>query len=344
MRFSLASLGAVFLTLGVLCSVPSPASAQSDESTDATDRETARKLMDKGKASFESGAYEAALEAFIGADKIMGVTTTGLWVGKTLVKLGRLVEARDKLYKVSRIPEPPQENEVLARARKEAAELQLEIAPRIPEVTLNLDGWDGESQLKVSIDGDEIRTDVATLPRGLNPGPHELNIKAADYATVTLTFTLGEGEQKKLRVVLTPGDGELESDPVPQPDPQPIGEVETESSISPLVWVGVGVAGAGVIVGSITGGLSLADASSAKEGCVNNRCPDENESDAKRSLALSYVSTASFAVAGVGAVMGVIGLFIGGEEPTEATTPADATAVTVKPFIGPTSVGLYGTW
>jgi len=340
MRFFLASFGRVALTLALIGPLPSVALAQSDGSTDATDRETARKLMDKGRASYEAGDYDAALTAFEGADIIMGVTTTGLWVGKTLVELGRLVEARDRLYKVSRIPEPPQENEVLARARKEAAALQASIAPRIPEVTLNLDGWDGESQLKVSIDGDEIRTDIATLPRGLNPGPHDLSIKAADYATVKLTFTLGEGEQKKLRVVLTPGEGELEEEPEPQPNPVPVGDLETESGISPLVWVGVGVAGAGVLVGSITGGLSLADASSAKEGCNGNVCPVENEIDADRSLALSYVATTSFAVAGVGAVIGIVGLFVGGDEPT----PADTSGLTVQPFIGPTTLGLQGTW
>jgi len=318
------------------------AMAQADD-VDATDRETARKLMDRGKSSFESGDYQSALEAFEGADKIMGVTTTGLWVGKTLVELGRLVEARDKLYKVSRIPEPPQENEVLARARREAADLQGKVAPRIPEVTLNLDGWDGESRLEVVIDGDAIRTDIATLPRGLNPGPHDLSIKAADYATVKLTFTLGEGEQKQLRVVLTPGEGELVDDAAPPPPPDPNnGQADAEQGgLTPLFWTGLGIAGAGVIVGSITGGLSLADASKAKEGCVDNVCPPGGESTRDRSLTLSYVSTASFAVAGVGAVLGVVGLLIGSEEPE---VEADTTGLVLAPWVGPTSLGLQGTW
>ena len=52
--------------------------------------------------------------------------------------------------------------------------------------------------------------------------------------------------------------------------------------------------------------------------------------------------SAVVAVAGVGAVLGIVGLFIGGDD--EPVPPADTTAITVRPMVGPTLFGLQGTW
>src|SRR5690606_34610716 len=115
----------------------------------AADVETARNLMDVGRVKYDDGDYAGALESFQGADALVGVTSTGLWVGKALLKLGRLIEARDKLYQVSQIPPAPEENDVLREARSEASELQRALADRIPVMTLVIDGLAEGAQASV---------------------------------------------------------------------------------------------------------------------------------------------------------------------------------------------------
>ena len=67
----------------------------------AEERERARASMDQGDARFESKDYARALEHYRAADQIMGVPTTGIEVGRTLERMGRLLDAREVLRRVS---------------------------------------------------------------------------------------------------------------------------------------------------------------------------------------------------------------------------------------------------
>ncbi|MEQ9324770.1 MAG: hypothetical protein RIF41_36730, partial [Polyangiaceae bacterium] len=60
-------------------SVASNASAQA---VTAADKETARGLMDMGRAAEAKGDYEAAAKAYEGADRLMGVPSTALSLGR----------------------------------------------------------------------------------------------------------------------------------------------------------------------------------------------------------------------------------------------------------------------
>ena len=79
----------------------------------------------------------------------------------------------------------------------------------------------------------------------------------------------------------------------------------------PVAIAGFSVAGVGLIAGAITGGLSLSTAGDIDEMCMPN-CPESFRDDYDTGLALAHVSTVSFAVAGAGAVVGVVGLLLPG--------------------------------
>jgi hypothetical protein len=273
------------------------AAAQAAPTPSAADKETARQLMDLGNAAFEEGKYDAALKAYRGADAIMNVTSTGFAVGKTLVKLGRLVEARDKLIAVSRLPVTDGESPVLTAARENAAALERSIADRIPALAIAVAGLAEGSHVKVTIDGVEVPRELLALPVRVNPGRHQV---AADCEPrQPIDVVLNEGEERAV---------ELRCQTYTQPPEEP------ELVISPLVYAGAAIAGAGLVVGAITGGVSLAAASDAKVTCPEGsticaRDPDA-ESAAARSTALGHASTVSFAVAGVGAVLAAVGLVL----------------------------------
>src|ERR1700683_2568222 len=86
----------------------------------ASEKETARTMMDEGHARRDAGDHKAALAQFLGADAIMHVPTTGVEVGREQIALGLLVEARDTLERIMRTPAVPGEPEAFGLARRTA--------------------------------------------------------------------------------------------------------------------------------------------------------------------------------------------------------------------------------
>ena len=124
----------------------------------------------------------------------------------------------------------------------------------------------------------------------------------------------------------------------PTPTPVP-GDATSEGGLSPLVWVGFGVGGAGLVLGAITGGVSISQTNTLKDSCGTNvtSCT-VNADDYSTANTLANVSNVSFAVAGVGAVVGVIGLLMsGGEE--QPTQELGEVRIDLAPT-GPNEVGL----
>ena len=95
-----------------------------------------------------------------------------------------------------------------------------------------------------------------------------------------------------------------------------------------LMLAGFGVAALGVIAGGATGAAALSKDKSLV--CPNNLCPPESESDLKAVMGLAHVSTASFVLAGVGATLGVVGLFLN-DDPNAAVV-----------MVGPGSFSVQG--
>jgi hypothetical protein len=311
----------------------------------AADRETARALMDRGYVQLKKGDTREALEAFKGADAIMGVPSTGLAVGLALEKLGRLVEARDKLLEVARLPIQPKESTQLRDARKQAETLQASLAERIPTLTLTVSGLAGGVRPTVRVDGAEVPANLLELPRKLDPGTHAIAGTAPGYRDVTTEVVLAEREQKSISLAFVPKPVESPKPVAPVPSraiPSSSRVVAQEAGAgprwlrSPLFWTGVGLAGAGAIAGSITGVLSLEAAADAKARCPNDVCPNaEPLETADRSQLLAHVSTGSFALAGVGAALAVVGVVIA---PSTPSSPSPRASL----VMGPASFGVVG--
>jgi len=103
-----------------------------------------------------------------------------------------------------------------------------------------------------------------------------------------------------------------------------------------LAYVGFSVAGVGLLVGAITGGISLSQQSTLKDECPDDVCAPEKDDELSTAMTLGHVSTASFVVASVGAALGVIGLFVGGSGSTETAS--------IRPYLGPGCAGLKGSF
>lgn len=251
----------------------------------AVDKDAARTLVQQGDERMQAKDHEGALEAYRAADDIMGVPTTSIEVGRVSLLLGKLVDARAAFEKAAAHPHRDDEPEPFTRARKEARKQLERIAPRIPRLTVQVDGLKEGDEAEVTVDDDPVDTGEELM---IDPGPHVVAASADGYVTAREDLLLEEYALEELTLKLEPAP----------------------TSLWPMVWTGYGVAGAGVIIGSVTGAMSLSQASEVKERCGDDptNCPEGVPVDSSRTLA--HVSTAGFAVAGIAAAVGTAGLIV----------------------------------
>ena len=303
---------------------PTPGAAKTSKAS-ASDRESARNLMDIGRQKSAAGDHAGALEAYLGADELMRVPTTGLAVADALREVGRLIEAREKALAVTRMPERKDESKPFARARKRAQELSTLLATLIPSIqveVLTIESEDPVDDATVRLDGESLEATVLKLPRKLDPGKHTVAATAVGFDTAVKTVELGEGEHHAVTVVLR----RMGDEPV-----------RTIGDVSPLVWIGYGLTVVGAVAGAATGSAALAKSAALEADCPGDLCPSDEQSAIDSMDLMSHLSTASFAVAGAGAVLGTIGvvLSMGSDGPGRETAR-------VVPALGPGFVGVRG--
>lgn len=285
----------------------------------AGDRESARALLEKGDAAMTAGDARGALKFYEGAHALLGLPATGMAVVRAHVALKELVEARDVALSVLQIPQPPNEKAVHVEARKEADKTASDLASRIPSLELELDA--SASSASIEIDGAAVPRAAAGVPRKVNPGPHQVKVTAPGKKPFSSTIEVAEGEIKKVPVALEAEASGADPDPGPDPKTQPVvprrdDPPRTSAGVSPLVPVGFAIAGAGLLTGVIAGAVSLSQVSSAKDehGCTNKACPAAEkkalESDLDPARTTAWVSNVGFIVAGVGAVLGTVGVVV----------------------------------
>lgn len=307
---------------------------------DDKDRETARAFMDEGKSRMKSGEPARALEAFTKAHAIMHVPTTGLAVAKTHYQLGHLVEARDFAREVMAHPKEAGEPAVFETARRQAKDLDAQIKGRIPTVRIHIRG---EPAKRVTVDDVEIPPAMLSEPVPMNPGSRIIAAYSAEGMEAKTQLPLSEKETKEIELELLPGKGKA-ADPNAAKTPQKkviglsleegaAGERTTAANV--LIYGGFGLAVVGAIAGGVTGGIAFSKAGDVKPQCENNVCDPAVEGDLDSTKSMATIANVSFAVAGAGAILGIVGLIL----PRSHGPPTTAGL-----FVGPGGAGVRGSF
>jgi hypothetical protein len=320
-----------------------PAVAHAEPS--AADKETARSLLDEGDRKYASKDFKGALDAYQGAHAIMGVPTTGIEVAKAQEALGLLVEARDTLLAITRLPAQPREPAAFSKARDDAKARAPGIAARIPSVRFTVTGPQPGAELAVSVDGQALPSASAALPRKVNPGHHRVTVSSSGFAEQTREVDVEEGKETAITFALVPGPGGAA--PVPGPAPLAEGAApgapeadggKTEKSSLAYVGLGVGALGvAGIVVGTVFGLKASSKWTDAKALCnpYPSNCGTDGSSLGKDAQSAATVSTVGFVVGAVGLATGAVLWFAAPEKKTESG---------VAFGVGPTSVTLKGAF
>jgi hypothetical protein len=309
------------------------ASAQS-----LADKETARALMDDGDAKRDQKDYKAALAAYEKADALMHVPTTGVEVARMQAQLGMLLEARETLTRVIRIPAKDREPTAFIHARKAADQLNDELAKRIPAVLIIVSGLEPGQTPEVMIDSDRVPAAVLNVPRKVNPGPHAILVRAGTAEKRT-EVAVAERETRTVTVDIS------KVGYIDPPKPDVANSDTSEESATPkiLTYAGFGLAIVGIGVGAVTGIMSMSKVSDIKPDCPDNKCPQSRAADIDNARKLGNISTVGFVAGGVGLVAGIIGLVMSGGN-KESSSPGTSALVKTKPLVGAGFIGLDGTF
>jgi hypothetical protein len=272
----------------------------------ASDLESARLYLQQGNHLRETGDLRGALAKYKAAQALAYTPITGLEVGRTHLALGELVEAREVFLAVGRIPVKAQESQNAASARIEADRLARETEPRIPTLTIAFEGMKKDATPAVTFDGHAIPFSPSIMRR-VNPGAHSIRATTSGAKDASLDVQLGEGESRAVTLRFEPVEAAA---PVKAPDRETPKTAPVESSrTSPLVVAGFGLSAGALVVGAVTGVMTLSKRAALADECPGGLCGPQHQDDLRRAKTFATISTISFGVAAAGAVLGVVGVF-----------------------------------
>ncbi len=357
------------LTLPGVLFLGSVASAQTSEEIAG-----ARAAATEGAKAFNEGRYADAVDMMSRAESIVHSPVQQLYLARSLVKLSKLVKARETYLKIRREGMAADASEAVRRAVGDSEkELQL-LEPRLPYITAAAQGA-GPLPVTVTMDGVAIPQALLGVPHPIDPGKHVFQAFAEGKKSLEKSLAIAEGARETVVLDLQeqsgaapPGAGAAQASGAPGATPPASGDNAAAVSLTPpggdsgttgkgtnglrigsYVAFGVGAVGLGVGTfflldgsGKSSDSNSLFDSSgcgTTPRGAACNVTAQDKikklDSDAASAKSLGAVGI----IAGVAGVGAGIALFIlsGNDDHAAASS-------SVTPYIGLSSLGVTGTF
>jgi hypothetical protein len=290
-RFRRVAQTLLIVGLGVTSStVASVASAQSDSAL-------AEGLFQEGRLLMKRGKAEEACPKFAESQRLDPSVGALLNLAMCHDRVGKTASAWASFKEVALMAKREKQQSRAYYAKRRAQELEGKLSRVLIEFAAPPKG------VEVAIDDNELSVAALATPLPLDPGPHTIVVSAPGHEPHEQSLDVPEKPGEI--VVRIPALAPIPSPPEPAPPPPP-----PEPVISPLLWVGGGVAAAGLLVGTVTGAVSLSKAGDFRDACPNDPCDPSLAGLRDEALVLANVSNVSFAFAGVGAALGVVGYFL----------------------------------
>ncbi|NUP08312.1 MAG: hypothetical protein HOW73_19855 [Polyangiaceae bacterium] len=327
----------------LVVSIASTAAAQ-DESAIAA----ARALGQEGVVAAREGRCGEAVDKLGRAKQLYRAPTILVPLGECQLALGKIVAGTENLQLVARETLAADAPDKFVDAQKRARKLLPDALKKLGRLHLVIDA-PPSAELVVTDNGDPVPSVLIGVDRPADPGKHLIEVSAPGFLKGKAEVTLAAGKSERLTI-------KLEPDPTPPPatqEPNAPTEVGThpgpgsppfvarERGTSPLVVggaVSLGVGGVGRLRGAVFGGLTLSKQSDLDAICTNKLCPPGSEEDIDAMHRFGDVSTASFVIGGVGAVLGATLIGIG------ATRSDDDPTAGFEVRVGPAFMSLKGVF
>ena len=329
------------------------------------ERATARDAANNGRAAFDAGQYEKAIDSFSRAEQLVHAPPHLLFLARAQVKLGRLVAARESYLKITRETLSAKAPKAFVDAQTAAEQEQGAVDARLPSVTVVLQGAPADGVV-VQMDGTTLPAAMIGIPLPADPGQHVF--KASGSATGTpVTITLGEAAKQSVTLKLhatavapaAPAAGAAPTGAPAASTPASTEPVTVDSSqvkgsglrIASYVSFGLGAVGLGVgtffiLKSSSTRSESDKIYDDCRTGNPLGKCLDPIKQSQIRSKDSDADSQGKIGViglvgGGVGVIAGITFLVLdasSGNKSAHQSTPH------VTPVFGFRSLGLVGTF
>jgi hypothetical protein len=309
---------------------PAPAPAPAHVEPSAGDLATARSALKEGLALREKGDLLGALGRFTTAHDLVPTPVTAFELGKTHLLMGHVLQAHELFIKIGRLPPALEESQRSATAREEASRLAVDLEPRIPTLRIHLK-LPPDATAVVRIDDDPIAISTPVTPRAVEPGKHVIVARAGDGPEERVTMEIGEGETKD--VDLAP---QWVKPKTPVAATVSGGQIVYLRQTNPLVFVGFTASSVALTLTGVASVLAFNAAGRAHDRCSSDYCPQYVRDSDITQMRTWLVVTAIAGAATIGffslAVLSI-------SKPVNEKVTAG-----VRPYVGPTSAGMVGTF
>jgi hypothetical protein len=364
---SLPSCGlAVVLSFGC----PLAAFAQ-DQAPSASDIALARSLGLEGAQLADAGKCADAIDKLQRAEALYHAPTILVRLGECQVAVGKIVLGTETLQRVVREALPAKAPKAFVDAQARAKKALDAALPKMARLKIHVEMPPGVHPA-IKLDGEPISLAALDVDRPADPGPHVVEAAAPGFLPAKAETTLPEGGSGSAALRLDPDPmaqgqappggyppgsyppmGPNPAGPYPGAPPQgayppapPMAPMGSEGKGSKTVgYVLLGVGGAGVVVGSIFGGLALGTRKTLDSACppAKDQCPASADGDIKSLKSQATVSTVGFIVGGAGLLSGLI-VLVASKSPTTGESEQPSRRASIEPLIGPSSIGLAGAF
>jgi len=297
-RFSFAALSAA-----TVLAAAAPAMAQ--------DVAAAEALFNKGIADMDARRYATACPALAESQRLDPHPGTLFAQAECNNKAGKIATAV-ALYEDYQRSVANQSPAVRAKHadRLKIARAQIDkLRPAVPSLTLALPA-SAPRDARVRRDGTELSAAALGVALPIDPGEHVVTVDAPGRRTSEQRFTVQRGQQKTVELTLggaaapagepPPAVTTSEPPPADAPAPKP-GQAQRVAGFAVS-----GVGGAMLLVGAITGGLTIAKKGTINANCTGTSCNHDGKLAADSARTTGLVSTIGFAVGGAGLVTGAV--------------------------------------
>jgi hypothetical protein len=278
----------------IACALWSSSALGADERVESDTRLAARVLAAQGAEAFEERDFSRALELFQRAGAIIQAPTITLMEARTLVELGRLVEALEKYGVTERMLDVDPHNDAFRQAADAAAREVQPILQRVPTLRVRVTSPNAAEKVELQIDGRKVPQELAAVDRPYDPGPHRVEARGSSGGSATREITLAERAHEDVVLHLSPPPPPVM---LPMPPPKP------ERSTPVLGWVVGGSGLAFTALGAITGVMALNHKSELDAACKPG-CPATSAADIR-----AFRSERTLSYVGFG--LGALGLGVG---------------------------------
>jgi hypothetical protein len=290
------------------------------------DAATAEALFEQARQEMDQKNYDSACEKFRESQRLDPAPGTLLNLANCEEQRGKLATAWE-LYRAAMADLPADDS------RMEVAKTRVsDLSARIPKLTIKLAAGSPQGTVVVR-DGVELGAASLGTALPVDPGEHEIVVRAPGHADSSTRVSLAERETKVVDVA--PGPAGEGGSAVGAGDTG--GDSGSSQRTLGYVLGGVGVAGVGVAV--VTGFMALGKKSTVDEHCDSDRFCDAEGADAAESgRTLATVSTVGWIVGALGIGAGVYFILSSGSDGKSETG--------VRAAVGPgaTSVNLLHRW